>query len=153
MKTLLPWRTRNGGSLDMFRNEMENMVEQFFGAPLDFSEPRALQPWAPRVDVKETDKEFVVKADLPGVEPKDVEISVADGSLVLRGEKKEEREEKKDNYHRVERFLGKFYREIPLPPGADADKVAAVSAKGVITITIPKKPEVMPKKISVKAQD
>jgi HSP20 family protein len=81
---------------------------------------------------------------------KDLVITVENNVLVLRGEKKEEKEEKKKNYHRLERFFGEFYREIPLPIGADTEKIAATSAKGVITITIPKKPEILPKKIAVK---
>ena len=64
---------------------------------------------------KETDKEIVIKADIPGVDPKDVDISVNDGAIILRGEKKEEREDKKRNYHRVERFVGHSYRQVPLP--------------------------------------
>jgi HSP20 family protein len=87
------------------------------------------------------------------VDPKDVDISVSGGSLVLRGEKKEEREDKKKNYHKVERFVGRFYREIGLPPGTDPEKITATSAKGVITITIPKAPQAQARKVPVKAQD
>jgi HSP20 family protein len=152
MKSLIPWRQRNGGFLIPFRQEMEDVFERFFGEPLE-EVGTAIKTWTPRVDVEETDKDMVVKADLPGVDAKDVEISVSNGSLILKGEKKEEREEKKKNYHSVERFVGKFYREIPLPTGTDADKIIATSTKGVITITIPKKPEAQPKKICVKAQD
>jgi HSP20 family protein len=73
--------------------------------------------------------------------------------VVLKGEKKTEKDEKKKDFHRVERFYGQFYRAIPLPAGADESKVSATSAKGVITITIPKKAEAQPKKIVVKTQD
>jgi HSP20 family protein len=128
-------------------------MQRFFGESLESNGPTALMKWTPRVDVEETDKEILVKADLPGVDSKNVEVSVTDSTLVLRGEKKEEREEKKKNYHRVERFQGEFYREIPLPAEAETDKVAATSTKGVVTITIPKKASAQPKKVSVKTQD
>jgi HSP20 family protein len=147
----MPWRGKVGRFLEPFRQEMEELFERFLGEPVAEVEG-AVKSWAPRVDIEETEKEILVKADLPGVDPKDVDVSVADGSLILRGEKKEEREEKKKSYHRVERFIGRFYREIPLPPGTDPDKITADSSKGVITITIPKKPEAQPKKIPVKGQ-
>jgi HSP20 family protein len=151
MKSLIPWRRGIGGVLEPFRQEMEGLFERFFGvAPEGGGE---VQAWAPRIDVEEGDKEIVVKADLPGVDPKDVDISVSGGSLVLRGEKKEEREDKKKNYHKVERFVGRFYREIGLPPGTDPEKITATSAKGVITITIPKAPQAQARKVPVKAQD
>lgn len=152
MRMLVPWRHRNGGVFEPLRQEMEDVFQNFF-APIEETGPKAFQAWAPRVDIEETDKEILVKADLPGVEAKDVDVSVADGSLILRGEKREEKEDKKKNFHRVERFVGQFYREIPLPAGTDPDKISAASAKGVVTVTIPKKPEVQPKKISVKPQD
>jgi HSP20 family protein len=147
--TLTPWRS-GFGFMEPFRKEMETLFSRFFGEE-NGNGPmlRAAQAWAPRVDVEETDKEILVKADLPGVDPKAVEVSVQDNVLTVRGEKKEEKEEKKKNYHRVERFAGSFYRAIPLPPGADAEKVAATSANGVVTITIPKKLESQPRKITV----
>jgi HSP20 family protein len=151
MKSLIPW-SRSTGLLQPLRQEMDELFQRFFSlAPGNGS--AALETWAPSVDVEESEKEIVVKADLPGVDPKDIDISIVDGSLVLKGEKKQEKEEKKKNYHRVERFYGQFFREIPLPAGADADKVVASSTKGVISVTIPKKPEAQPKKIAVKAQD
>jgi HSP20 family protein len=126
---------------------MEDVMERFFGH--ENGKPRAAETWAPRVDVEETDKEILVKADLPGVDPKNVEITVEGGVLTVRGERKEEKEEKKKDYHRLERFAGSFYRAIQLPASADAEKVSATSANGVVTVAIPKKVEAQPKKIAV----
>lgn len=153
MRSLLPWSPLATGGLESLRRNLDDVFERFFESPLASTGNGAAAAWAPRADVEETEKEFTVKADLPGVDPKDIEVQVTDGVLTLKGEKKEEKEEKKKNYHRVERFVGTFYRAIPLPAGADADKVNASSAKGVLTITIPKKAELQPKKITVKAQD
>jgi adenine-specific DNA-methyltransferase len=135
MRSLIPWSRRAGAALEPLRQEMDDLFERFFGEPLGFNGGEAVRAWMPRVDVEETDKEIVLKADLPGVDAKDVDVCVSGGSLVLRGEKKEEREEKKKNYHQVERFVGRFYRAVPLPQGTDPDKITATSAKGVITIT------------------
>jgi HSP20 family protein len=151
MKSLTPWFGKCGGPLEAFRQEMDEWTRRFFGAPL--IEGAAPQAWAPSVDITETDKEVVVKADLPGVDPKDVDVSVSDGSLILRGQKKGEREEKGKNFRRLERFEGEFYRELPLPAGVDADKISATCSKGVVTITVPKKPAVQPRKVDVKPQD
>lgn len=150
MRSLIPWRRRHEVALQALWPEMESLFHRFFSEPEEG--PGEGRSWAPRVDVEETDKELIIKADLPGVEPKDVDVSVSDGTLVLRGEKKETHETKKKDYRCVERYVGKFYREIPLPEGVDRDKIAASSAKGVVTVTIPKKPEVQPRKISVKAE-
>lgn len=152
MKDLVPWRSRSSGPLVSLRHEMNDLFQRFFGEALDGGEV-AMEAWAPRVDMEESDKEIVIKADLPGVEPKDVEISIADNMLILKGEKKEEREIKKKNYHRTERFIGQFYRQIPLPPGADPEKVSASSSKGVITITVPKTMAAQPKKVAVQVKD
>lgn len=147
MTALSPWRPF--ATIEPFRKEMDSLFDRFFGGDANGSMIPAAQAWTPRVDVEETDKEIVVKADLPGVDAKAVEVTVQDGILTVRGEKKEEKEEKRKNYHRVERFAGSFFRAIALPPGADADKISAASANGVVTITVPKKPDLQPKKIAV----
>jgi HSP20 family protein len=149
MRALIPWR-RTTGVLDPYGLQMEELFQRFFGPPEN--EGNSLtKVWAPRVDIAETEKEVFVKAELPGVDPKDVELTIHSGVLTIRGEKKEEKEEKKQEYHRLERFFGQFYREVPLPAGTDADKITATSAQGVITVAIPKKPEILLKKIAIKA--
>ncbi len=152
MKILMPWRSGDN-VLDQMRTEMDDMFERFFGLPAEVKSNGEGTMWAPRVDISETDKAYLVKADLPGVDPKDVEVNVRDGILTVRGEKKEQKEEKHKNYHRIERFVGQFFRSIPLPSGVDEENVQATTAKGVLTVTIPKKPEAQPKKIAVKPQD
>jgi HSP20 family protein len=151
MRGLIPWR-RNREVVWPLAREMEDVMERFFGfTPAE--EFPVFREWAPRVDVEETEKEIFVKLDLPGVEAKDVELTVENGNLFVRGERKEEREEHKKNYHRVERTMGKFFRTVPLPAGADLEKVGAASAKGVITVTIPKKAEVLPRKVTVRPEE
>ena len=150
MRSLLTRPRRVFGPLESLRDDMDVLFRRFFGEPVMDESGNGFTAWCPRVDVEEAEKEIFVKVDLPGVDAKDLVITVENNVLVLRGEKKEEKEEKKKNYHRLERFFGEFYREIPLPLGADTEKIAATSAKGVITITIPKKPEILPKKIAVK---
>jgi HSP20 family protein len=142
---LTPYR-RGMNLLESFREEMEDLFDRVTG------DGRLARQWSPRVDVEETDKEIVVKADLPGVDPKDVDIQIQDNVLMLRGGKEEKKEEKKKNYHRIERFSGQFYRAIGLPAGADADKVTATTANGTVTVTIPKKAEAQPKKVAIKPQ-
>jgi len=147
MKALAPLRRRIGFPLFALEHEMEDLFHKFLGDPIEGN--GNWPAWSPRVDIEESDNELIVKADLPGVEPKDVDMCVENGVLFLRGKRFEEHEKK--NFHRVERFSGEFYREIPLPAGTDAERVTAVSAKGVLTVTIPKKAEVRPKKIAVTA--
>jgi len=152
MRSLIPLRNRTERFFAPLRHEMEDLFQRFM-APLDETVFGTEPIWTPRVDVEETDKEIMVKVDLPGVDAKDVEVSVIGGTLVLKGEKKEEREEKGKSYHRTERFVGQFYREVALPPGTDPEKIEATSCKGVVKVTIPKKPEVQPKKIAVKPEE
>jgi HSP20 family protein len=105
--------------------------------------------WAPPVDIYETGDTLVLKAELPGVDPDDVEIRVEENTLYLKGERKFEKEVKEQNYHRVERAYGTFTRTFSLPNSIDADKVAAAYKDGVLTLTMPKKEEAKPKTIKI----
>ncbi|MBN2140245.1 MAG: Hsp20/alpha crystallin family protein [Desulfovibrionaceae bacterium] len=105
----------------------------------------------PAVDVNETDKEVVVAFELPGIDPKDVELSLENNMLVIQGEKKRESEEKKDNYHRLERSYGSFCRSIPLPAKCLEDKVKAEYKKGVLTVRLAKDQKAAGKRIEIKS--
>jgi HSP20 family protein len=109
---------------------------------------------APAVDVIEKDEEFQITAELPGLDEKDIDVNLADDVLSIRGEKKEEREEKAKNYHLSERRYGSFQRTFQLPSGIDAEKIAANFQKGVLTVTLPKTPEAQrkEKKIAIQAK-
>ncbi len=108
--------------------------------------------WIPPVDIYEDENNIVVKADLPGMDQKDIEVKVENNSLVIKGEKKFEDEEKKNNYHRIERFYGTFQRVFTLPDTVDVEKIKATYKNGVLEITIPKKPETKPKQIKVEVK-
>jgi HSP20 family protein len=105
--------------------------------------------WAPPVDIFENADNIVLKAELPGVDPKDVEIRVEDNTLYLKGERKFEKEVKEENYHRVERSYGSFARSFSLPNSIDADKVVADYKDGLLTLTMPKREEAKPKTIKI----
>jgi HSP20 family protein len=105
--------------------------------------------WAPPVDIYENGDNLVLKAELPGVDPKDVEIRVEDSTLYLKGERKFEKEVKEENYHRVERSYGTFTRSFSLPNSIDSDKVHADYKDGILTLTMPKKEEAKPKTIKI----
>jgi HSP20 family protein len=106
--------------------------------------------WTPACDIYEDGEEIVVRAELAGVEPKDVEIRFENGVLTLKGERKLEKEEQRENYHRVELSYGTFTRAFTLPASIDAEKILAESKHGVLHIHLPKKPEAKPKSIQVK---
>lgn len=125
----------------------------FDAFPSFFGELRGWDVHLPRIDVAETDDEIQVSADLPGVDEKDVEVSIGDHSLTIRGEKSVESEEKKRNYHIKERAYGSFQRVVMLPEGVKTDDVKATFKKGVLTVAIPKTREakVGVRKITVQA--
>jgi HSP20 family protein len=105
--------------------------------------------WAPPVDIFENENNIVLKAELPGVEPKDVEVRVEDNTLYLKGERKFEKETKEENYHRIERSYGSFARSFSLPNSIDAEKVGADYKDGLLTLTLPKREEAKPKTIKI----
>ena len=106
--------------------------------------------WTPACDIYEDGEEIVVRADLAGVEPKDVEIRYENGVLTLKGERKLENEENRENYHRVELSYGTFTRGFSLPASIDVEKIRAESKHGALLVHLPKKPEAKPKSIQVK---
>lgn len=113
----------------------------------------ATAEWAPAVDIKEDEDKFVIQADLPGVKPEDIDISMENGVLTIKGEKSTEAKTEKENYKRVERTYGSFYRRFSLPDTANAEAISAKSRHGVLEIVIPKREAVKPKKINVAAEE
>ncbi|PTR05219.1 heat shock protein Hsp20 [Nitrosospira sp. Nsp5] len=109
----------------------------------------ATAEWAPAVDIKEEADKFVLLADLPGVKPEEIDVSMEDGVLTIRGEKRTEAKTEKEGYKRVERTYGSFYRRFSLPDTANSDAISAKTNHGVLEIVIPKREAVQPKKISV----
>jgi len=108
--------------------------------------------WQPAVDIYETADSIVIKAELPDVDQKDIDVRIEDNTLTLRGERRHEDEVKKENYHRIERYFGTFQRSFSLPGTIDQEKVAAACDKGVLTITLPKKEETKPKQINIEVK-
>ncbi len=105
--------------------------------------------WTPSVDIREDEKRFVILADLPGIEPDQVEILMDKGILSIKGERKSETEEVEDNYSRIERRYGMFHRRFALPDSADPEGITAEGRNGVLEISIPKRPETTPRRIRV----
>jgi len=144
---LVQWRPFR--EVARLRNEMDRLWDDYFGPGR-----RALQPleeaWLPAVDVAESPDKITVKAEIPGMEAKDIEISMVGDTLTIKGEKKAEREQKEENYHLVERSYGSFSRAMKLPAMVEADKVEATYKNGVLTVVLPKKEEVKPKAIEIK---
>jgi HSP20 family protein len=108
-----------------------------------------LSAWSPAVDIYENENELVLTAEVPGLEEKDVEIKIEDNTLSVRGERKFEKETKEENYHRIERSYGTFYRSFTLPNAIDQDKIQAEHENGVLKITMPKRTELKPRKVKI----
>lgn len=136
-------RPRRWDPFAMFA-EIESEMDRMFGRRFPFMQPlRRMgaamgQGWSPSTDVFEKDGALVVKAELPGVDKGDISVTVEGGSLVIKGERKSEEEVEEDNYYRMERFSGSFYRSVPLPEGVDEDQISADYKDGVLEVKIPK---------------
>jgi HSP20 family protein len=120
--------------------------------PLALRSPTWTEGREPAVDMFERDGNLVVKAEMPGIEPDKVEITVSDGELRISGERKEEKEVKEEHYYRSERSLGRIFRALTLPEGCDRDNVTATAKDGIIEVVIPKKAAAVGKKVEVKAR-
>ena len=130
---LIPWRPWR--EMDVLRREMNSLWDRFTGErPIEWVEGE----WVPSLDVSESKDKVVVKVEAPGIDPKEIDISLSSGILTLKGEKKKEREEKDENYHLIERSYGLFSRSVRLPTEVQEDKVKAGYKDGVLTIILPK---------------
>jgi len=133
--------------------QLREEMNRAFGQALDGSDDDSnvvTSRWMPAVDIKEEGERFVICADVPGVDPKNIDVTMENGMLTIKGERKLETKEEGDNgYRRVERLHGSFYRRFSLPDTADADKISAKGKNGVLEVVIPKKEAVQPKRITV----
>jgi len=126
------------------------LFEEFFN-DFPFAEyfPVSREQWNPAVDIMEKDGNLILRAELPGMTEKQIDLKIEGNTLTLKGERKIENEDKKNNYHRVESFYGSFMRSFRLPDTADMDKISADYKNGILTVTLPQKPEVKPREIPV----
>lgn len=131
------------------QDDLKSVFERFFGEADGDQSNVVTSQWMPRCDIKEEGERFVIFADIPGVDPKDIEISMDKGILSIRGERSTESREENQRFSRVERAHGVFYRRFALPDSADADGIRASGRNGVLEISIPKRPETKPRRIAV----
>lgn len=135
-------------------NDMRNLMENLWESTFDLDTNRVFNSqWIPAVDIKEEKDKFLIAADLPGVDPKNIEISVENNVLTLKGKREETHEETKGSYYRMERTQGQFYRQFTLPSAVDSAHIIAKSKQGVLELTIPKNKQKEVKKIEVKVED
>ncbi len=161
IRDLIPWGSKGsdlakrdeGNPVASLQQDVNRIFEDFWRR---FDQPfGALGRWeagGPRTDVAETENELEISVELPGIDQKDIDVSLTDTALTIKGEKKSERSENSKGYHLSERSYGSFYRSIPLPSGVDTEKADAKFKNGVLTVTLPKTEEARSrlKKIAVK---
>ena len=143
--SIIPWKPLD--ELTTMRRDLDTLWDRFF--PEKFHEGYLTHEWVPSIDLAETKDKLVVKAELPGLEAKDVDLSITDDILTIKGEKEEETEEKDEHHFFVERYTGTFQRAIKLPAHIKTDKIDAKFDKGVLTITLPKTEEAKKKEIKI----
>jgi len=161
---LMPWKKQENAvvqsgegpsSLGLFRTEMNRLMDRFFAEPWGMVDDDAFPSfvgWAPSFDIVHGENEVTVRAEIPGVDPKDVEVTVSRNLLTISGEKKDSREEKGKQLRRSECRYGSFRRSVELPDGVDADKVTAEHANGILTVKVGKSKAGAGKRIPVSAK-
>jgi HSP20 family protein len=151
MFDLMPWRKQGGKEIGRFGSELDSLYDRFFRGgqmiPPGFLEEESIFPV---LDISEAKKEITVKAEIPGVESSDLVISLDGRTLIIKGEKKHEKEEKDENYHRMERSYGYFHRAVQLPADVDSSNVEASYKKGILRVVLKKTKESETKKIEVR---
>jgi len=142
-----PWNLSN-----RLQDEMKQVLDRFFDIDESDQSNVVTSQWTPRVDIKEEDRRFVILADVPGVDPKDIEIHMDNGILSIKGERRSESKEQNGKLTRIERSHGLFYRRFALPDSADPEGITAAGRHGVLEISIPKKPETTPRRIAISSE-
>ncbi len=152
MSTLIRWEPRREQrcELNTVREQMDRLFSEAFGRGWNAEEGLTSGAWVPPVDVYETADSLILKADLPEVKKDEIDISIDENRLTIRGERHAEKEVNQENYYRSERNYGTFSRSFGLPPTVNAEKVDATFTGGVLTLTLPKLEEAKPKQIKVK---
>jgi HSP20 family protein len=140
-----PWHVHGNN----FQDEIRNVFDRFFQTEETDQSNVVTSQWTPRVDIKEEDSRFVIFADIPGVDPKDIEITMEKGILSIKGERKTETTEQSGKLTRTERSHGLFYRRFALPDSANAEGIQASGKNGVLEVSIPKRAESAPRRINV----
>jgi len=160
--SLIPWREKtdwlepfegSAGPIVRLRDAMDDLFGRFLSDARGTGFMEAFPAsWRGglNADVAETDEEVTVKVELPGIDPKDVQVDITGQTLTIRGEKRQDREEKQRSYQYVERRFGSFHRSVPLPASVNAEKVDATFKNGVLTVSIPKRADARPKRIPVR---
>jgi len=135
--------------LRRFQDEMNSFFDDFPSTGVADSSRVATSEWTPAVDIKEEEERYLITADVPGVETKDIEITMENGVLSIKGERSIRSKEQRQGYKRIERASGSFYRRFSMPDTVDAEGITASSSNGVLEVTIPKKQAVQPRRIAV----
>lgn len=138
--------------LNQIQTEMNRILETRLTGKQNDNSNVVTSQWMPAVDIKEDAHQFVLYADIPGVDPNEIEIAMENNVLVIKGERMEEQQQESDNFSRLERIKGVFYRRFSLPDTADEEKISAQAKHGVLEIIIPKKEKSKPRKISIAIQ-
>lgn len=147
--SIVRYNTLNSVPGRNLQEEFKQVFERFFGDAVADQSDVVTSQWAPRVDIKEEDDRFVLYADIPGVDPADIEIQMDKGLLTIKGERSSVVREESERYSRIERSHGVFHRRFALPDSADPDGITAHGENGVLEIVIPKRPETTPRRIQV----
>lgn len=157
--SLVPWRNKGNKDelstidsydlLDRFRTDMNRMFDRFFSERLPFGDMLERRTLEPTIDVSETDNEITVRAEVPGIDPKDIDVSLTGQTLVISGEKTESREKKDENFFHSERRFGSFRRTVTLPVGVNTEQVSAEHKNGLLTIKLKKRESAVAKRITV----
>lgn len=148
---LIPY-TRKSELPNRLWTETSLFDELFNSSPWSLTTRQREETWLPAVDILEKDGNLIIRAELPGLNEKDIDLKLEGSILTLKGERKLENEDKQNNYHRIESFHGTFSRSFTLPETLNFEKTAADYKNGILTVTIPQKPEVRPREIPVSSK-